>query len=82
MPSGCNSLELHEVLTAAVQSLDMSGHHSSPNAAIGSVGSIIQQDKEPQDNHIEYMDYFTHFCDTDAKTTDGPSFDVCVSVIQ
>jgi hypothetical protein len=82
MPFGINSQELHEVLMAAVRSLDLAGRqHSTPTADIGSIIQTLTNDDLPPKEHVKCMDYFAHFCDTDTDT-DGPSFDVCVAVIQ
>lgn len=80
MPSGCDLADLHEVLMAAVRSLDLAGQHSTPTTA--TIGSIIQTpEKYLSEDPEEYMDYFAHFCDTNVDT-DGPSFNVCVLAIQ
>jgi hypothetical protein len=82
LPSGFDSVDLHEVLAAAVRSLDMTGTASQPHLSPANIGSIMQQHQEaPDDNDAEYMDYFAHFCDNDLGT-DGPSFDICVAAIQ
>jgi hypothetical protein len=75
----CSISRSAEVLMAAIQSLDLTSHQNSTTPA--SIGSIIQTTDVPPEDHAEYMDNFTHFCDTNVDT-DGPLFDVCVSAIQ
>jgi hypothetical protein len=88
LPPDFDSYELHEVLTAAVRSLDMAGRSGQLVAGRSgqlkhgpTIGSILQTHTETDMDDTEYMDYFAHFCDTDLGT-DGESFDVCVSAIQ
>jgi hypothetical protein len=83
LPPEIGSYELHEVLTAAVRSLDMAGRSSSSKPGHApAIGSIMTAHDPVEDlDDPEYMDYFAHFCDTDLDT-DGESFDVCVAAIQ
>jgi hypothetical protein len=79
LPADFDAYELHEVLTAAVRSLDMTSRSTMTPADIG---SIIQAPPTASDHDdSEYMDYFAHFCDNDLET-DGPAFDTCVAAIQ
>jgi hypothetical protein len=82
LPPGIDSDELHEVITAAVHSLDMAGGlRLSPPSQLGTtVGAIVElsQDKAPDPaNYLEEMMIFAEFCDTDLAT-DGLTFDVSV----
>ena len=84
LPPSIDSRELHEVLTAAVRSLDMAGHPSkSASAHVGAImpSSFTSSSAAADDPDDSHMDYFAHFCDQDLAT-DGPSFDVCVAAIQ
>jgi hypothetical protein len=81
---GFDSDELHEVLTAAVRSLDMAGGSQSKPHIGTAVGAIINDHPPTDPDPADYLDdlmIFAEFFDQDLAT-DGPAFDVCVSAIQ
>jgi hypothetical protein len=82
LPDAYDETELHEVLTAAVRSLDQSGHTptrlSQPQPVHAGVAAITAVNlPSSSDNDFifeeEYMEDFAAFCDEDLTTTD-PAF--------
>jgi hypothetical protein len=87
LPEAYDATELHEVLTAAVRSLDLAGHTPTriPTTPAIHAGVATIDLSVAQDNDFvfaeEYLADFASFCDDDLATTD-PSFDICISAIQ
>jgi hypothetical protein len=67
LPPGFDSDELHEVITAAVCSLDMAGGSLASKPLLGTVVGAIMAKDSPQDpNPDDYLDdlmIFVKFCD-------------------
>jgi hypothetical protein len=83
LPDAYDATELHEVLTAAVQSLDLAGR--TPTQVVGQAihNAVAAIDLSMTHNNDfvfeeEYLADFATFCDDDLATTD-PSFDICIS---
>lgn len=89
---GFDSDELHEVLTAAVRSLDMAGGQQSRPLIGTAVGAVVNDDSPKDADPDDYLDdlmIFAEFCDQDL-VTDGllmsasqpfSGFKTCVKVM-
>jgi hypothetical protein len=86
LPESYDATELHEVLTAAVCSLDLAGCTPTRitipaiHAGIAVIDISVAQDNDFVFEE-EYLANFATFCDDELATTD-PLFDICILAIQ
>jgi hypothetical protein len=84
LPSQCDADELHLILKAAVQGLDMATSltlrlPSTPGIAAIEVAALDFGDAQTLEDN--FLDHFAEYCKQDLST-DAPLYDSCVSAIQ